>query len=469
MRRLPLAVLAVAALVTVALAPAPLRLCGDAPSLAAVRAAARVVAAVVPAALAQERLEFKPVPEESARALEERRQRRRAERDARAAARDARDARDATGAAPSVRIEVDTDPVPPEPPDPPEPPTRVELSRSGNIMRVGNDITIEADQTVAGDVLAVGGDVHVIGHVEGDVVSMGGDVRLESTARVGGDVVCMGGQLHEEDGAVVGGQRVTAARGRDADRRRTVAREDRDHDRGDGLFGALIWALLTLGVAWMFAAIAPGRTSAAAALVRSEPGAATVTGFLGLLLAGPLFLVIVILGALLCITIIGIPLALAAWIGYGLLLCLIWVWGYGVGAVVAGRGLLMRRGASPAAPAPPAEPSLVRSALFGVLLFSGAFVLSRFLKLVPGLGGFGTLLAVLSWIAVGVFTMVGAGALILAEWRTGRLLDRFRRRRAPAAPPAPPAQWYPAPAAGVPPAGPPPPPAPGAAPPTTPA
>ena len=67
-----------------------------------------------------------------------------------------------------------------------------------------------------GDVVALGGDVTVAGHVEGDVASMGGDVYLKSSARVDGDVVCMGGKLNEEPGASVGGQRVSGLGGRRA-------------------------------------------------------------------------------------------------------------------------------------------------------------------------------------------------------------------------------------------------------------
>lgn len=444
-----------------------------APARTAIRLTARVFTTVVPAAIAQEVLEFKPIPAESAAALEARRARRRAQRDAERARTEA----------PSTLPAPAAPAVPPDPEPAPEP-TRVELSRSGNIMRVGNDITIEEDQTVAGDVLAVGGDVNVMGHVEGDVVSMGGDIRLESTARVDGDVVCMGGNLHEEDGAVVGGQRVTAAGGRETTKRRV---EERVHGTSRGLVGAIIWALITFGVAWAFASIAPGRTAAAVEMVKREPGAATVVGFLTLLLAGPLFLVIIILGVLLCITIIGIPLALAAWCAYGLLIALTWVWGYVVGVTVLGQGVIARRSGSAAslasAPgaglsAPPAGPSLVRAALIGVAVFSGAFLVSRMFKVMPGFGGLGTLIGVLSWIGTGVFTMVGVGALVRGEWQSGSLLRRFRRKPldtgSGAAPPPP--QWYPSsapssPAPGpvgppepppVPPAGSAPPPYPGA-------
>lgn len=435
------------------------------PARTALRISAQALAAVVPPALAQDVLEFKPIPAESAAAMEARSARRRAQRDAERARTEARTG--AGGAGGASAPSAPAAPAGPSIPEPPAEPVRVEHSRSGNIMRVGNDITIEEDQTVVGDVLAVGGDVNVLGHVEGDVVSMGGDIRLESTAKVDGDVVCMGGQLHEEEGAVVGGQRVTAAGGRDLIRKRIEDRGDGEHvrDPSRGYAGAIVWAIITLGVAWAFTSIAPGRTAAAAEMMRREPGASTVVGFLALLLAVPLFLVIVILGALLCITIIGIPLALAAWAAYGLLIALVWIWGYVIGVTVLGQSVLARRMGSAAsssmAPgaglsAPSTGPSLVRAALIGAAIFSGAFVLSRLFKFLPGFGGLGALLGVLSWIGTGVFTMVGAGALIRGEWQSGSLLRRFRRQpvSGTGATPAAPAQWYPSSATSSPAPGP---------------
>src|SRR5262249_45266603 len=72
-------------------------------------------------------------------------------------------------------------PAPPSPPVAPVAPSPpISLGKSGNIMRVGSDIHIETDQVVIGDVMAVGGDITVDGHVEGDVVAMGGDVYMHS-------------------------------------------------------------------------------------------------------------------------------------------------------------------------------------------------------------------------------------------------------------------------------------------------
>ena len=73
-------------------------------------------------------------------------------------------------------------------------------------MRIGGDVTVEEDETISGDVVAVGGAVRVDGDVQGDVVSVGGSVTLGAHATVGGDVTVVGGALHRDPGAEVRGK-----------------------------------------------------------------------------------------------------------------------------------------------------------------------------------------------------------------------------------------------------------------------
>lgn len=406
MRRLvTVLMLLVAGTALVALASSPFRtLCRAADTaIRVVRIASRAVATP---AYAEDVLQFKPISPESAAALDAQRRQRRA----------------SASAAP-------TPPAPPAAPDaapaPPRP-VRVEAGRSGNVMRVGSDIHIEEGQVVVGNVVAVGGDVTVDGHVEGNVESMGGDVYLNATARVDGDVVCVGGTLHEEDGAVVGGQRVTAAGGK-GDR---VGRRIRDrlHDRDDdenrrpNVMGGLIWTLVSLGIGWAFAVLAPGRTGAAVETLRREPGAAALTGFLALILAGPIGLALILVGALLCITIIGIPLALAAWCGYFAFVALVWIWGYVVGATLFGQMVARKR------VGPGGTITLLQAALWGTGLFGAAQILNKLFHMMPGFGALGTLVGVLAWIGVGVFTMLGSGAWLHNEIKAGTLTRWWKNR-----------------------------------------
>jgi hypothetical protein len=77
-----------------------------------------------------------------------------------------------------------------------------------DIVRFGEDIYVEYDDLVRGDIVVFGGDVSVKGKVIGNIVVMAGDAEIRSGAEVDGDVVVLGGMLIEEPGVIVHGERV---------------------------------------------------------------------------------------------------------------------------------------------------------------------------------------------------------------------------------------------------------------------
>lgn len=87
-------------------------------------------------------------------------------------------------------------------------PFRVESSTS-DVVRMGSDITIGPEEVVQGDVVAIGGNVDIEGHVMGDAVSIGGMLHLAPTARVNGDAVSVGGSVEKDAGAEVNGETVS--------------------------------------------------------------------------------------------------------------------------------------------------------------------------------------------------------------------------------------------------------------------
>ena len=378
----------------------------------AARALAEATSCIVPVAGAQEVLEFKPVPPESA-SRNERRRRARAT------------------AAPAPVPPVPS--VPAIPPVPSTPPTR-----SGDLMRVGADIEVGEDQIVTGDVLAMGGDVTVLGRVEGNVVAMGGDVYLESTARVKGDVVCVGGELHEEPGAQVSGQRVTAmgpfrGGGWGGGFRAPL------HSfffRGAAAFSALMWLLVLMAIAWGLTRLAPGSSRAALESFKSRTALSLGLGFLVMILVAPSVVALALVVALLCITIIGIPLAIAALLGYSLFLALLAVWGYVVGAAALGEWVVTRRRG--------VAPAIGEAAVWGVAILGGARLIGKLLRWtdLPFFGGLGGALAALATICGLFLAVMGAGAWLHAEFTTGTLGrwwrgPRFGRVSPAAAAPAP--------------------------------
>ena len=82
------------------------------------------------------------------------------------------------------------------------------FSQESDIVRTGESITIDADQTVGGDVVSIGGSVTVFGRVRGDVVAIGGEVTVKDGGRVDGDAVSIGGRVNREPGSYIGGQNV---------------------------------------------------------------------------------------------------------------------------------------------------------------------------------------------------------------------------------------------------------------------
>jgi hypothetical protein len=105
---------------------------------------------------------------------------------------------------------------PPEPPEPPDTP----LARAGRSRHDGNDrvrfggsVTVNQDEVVDGDVVAIGGSVRVDGQVTGDAVAIGGSLALGPKADVQGDAVIIGGTLSRDPGARVGGKLVDVGAG----------------------------------------------------------------------------------------------------------------------------------------------------------------------------------------------------------------------------------------------------------------
>jgi hypothetical protein len=367
-----------------------------------------------------------------------------------------------------ARVSVDTseDPVVPEPPAAPEAPETPEapaaperVTRAGDLTRVGNDIHIEQGEVVRGDVTAIRGDITVDGTVHGGVVSFGGDVYLNATARVDGDVVCIGGELHEEQGAYVSGERVTAlsgGRGERIARRLRLSEPHREHGWGWGslkLFGALMRLLIAIGltvlVAWLF----QGRIAVGVETLKRQPALSLGIGALVHALFIPSIVALALVMALLCITIVGIPLALAALVGYLLFFAVFWIFGLVVGAAVVGERIAARRGV-------PAMP-VGQSALLGALVVVGVGFIGNVFAIVgvPVLGGLGKVVVVLSVITSVILGVMGGGAWlkweftegVFGRWR-GRWEGRNAARVAPAAYGPPPASPYgPAAAPGVPP------------------
>ncbi len=370
--------------------------------------------------MAQPAMDFRPVPPESVDQYM---------RQARERAREtARDVREQTQASlDSLRARDAEEPVEPtEPAEPDTPPTAVTpavpvpptVTSTGEILRFGSDIHVPAGQVVEGDVVSMGGDVEVEGHVKGNVTSMGGDVTLRSGSRVDGSIATFGGELREEPGSSVGGERVTTPR---APGGKLLLPALAVVGTGVQVGLSLMKLLVLLGLTWLVVKLAAGRTQRGVETIRREPGTAFLIGLavLGLLIPSVIVLALVI--ALLCITIIGIPLAAAVAVAYAGLLVVVFVWGWIVGATVLGGRIRERLR--------PGSPSLMADALWGVAILQGMRIVSQIFHGVPLFGFLGGLITVISIVLGAVLTVFGAGALIRQEYQRRTVQDWWNRAR----------------------------------------
>ena len=222
---------------------------------------------------------------------------------------------------------------------------------------------------VTGDVLVVSGDVLITGRVNGDVVSLRGRVTTREGARVNGDV-----RSRREPNIAPG----------------TVRGSVKTLNVGNlfaGFFLAFLiylWIAVTVSVAILgalFLLLFPRAADATAAAGRRFWPTLGWGALVGIL--GP------IAGALLLVTIIGIPLGLEIVTTLSVLA----PFGYVASSLVLGR--LMVKGTS-------------AGARFGA--FFAGFGILRAAALIPGIG------FIVWWLAC----IYGLGALVRAAWRAGR-------------------------------------------------
>ncbi len=217
----------------------------------------------------------------------------------------------------------------PEPAEPAPEPKRTRKSRNpggGDRVAVADDNHVEAgtivphdaiavmgnltvDGEVMHDAIAVMGDNTVNGQVHHNVIAIMGDIRLGPKAVVGGDLICPVGTIHRDPGAVVKGQVVVGSRHGNLDGEKISDWWNQTLKIGRPLaIGAhLGWLWVVTGFSIAFYALLglvfPRRITACGDKLLQEPGLVILSAVLSVLALPVLFV-------LLCITIIGIPVAL---------------------------------------------------------------------------------------------------------------------------------------------------------------
>lgn len=264
----------------------------------------------------------------------------------------------------------------------------VMVDDDGALVRVFSDVAVPEGQRVDGDVVTIFGSSRIDGHVTGNTVSVCGSVRLGPHAIVDGDMVAILGVIDRAEGATVGGESVDIG----------VLPPIPGIPALPSilLMVAILW-LASLFGGWLVSLVIPGRLLRITATASRRTAASLLLGLASLPLA-------LITMALLCITVIGIPVA--ALLPFAFII-MVWIGQY---AGIYGLGLkLLRRRLG--------EGAMMMALLVGTLFVSLFFVAGALLAGPPGVSRTLALFLVCVGSLFGIaLSIIGTGAVILSKF-----------------------------------------------------
>lgn len=292
----------------------------------------------------------------------------------------------------------------------------------GNRVLMGDDLTVEADEVVGGDAVSIGGNITVRGKVMGSVVSVGGDVTLGDSAFVGKDAVSVGGRVERSESSIVVGE-VVEVDGPGLGGLPPWKKKSGDDNFGSrfiGLIQMIIFYLVLFAFAALALFLARQRIEYASDYLAREPIPSLLLGLFSPVL---LFLAFI----LLCITLIGIPVALALLVLYPAFLFMGWV--------VAGHriGRSIQAGETP-----------LKTVFTGLLILAGLHLLYAFLKM-AGVGGFLRFIVIFTGLTISSLgAFAGLGAILGTRFRRAPMIPVPPVAAEPISMPAPlPTPWPP--------------------------
>lgn len=336
-------------------------------------------------------------------------------------------------------------PVPPSPSEAPaaaESPDRPDdwierdrYQRGGARVRIGGDVWVKEDEWVGDAVVAVAGSARVDGRVDGDVVAVGGSVHLGPKAYVRGQVVSVGGGVERAAGSRVGGgiNEVRIGMPSFSPRFRVWPRPDFSWlGTSLGATTDLIATLARMGILTLLvvalATVLPVPVKRVSDRIAAEPWRAGFVGLAAQLLFVPVLIITVLI---LAISIIGIPLLLL--VPFAVLAFLVaFLLGFAGTAGALGHAVTRRFGGSPL--------KLVLAVVVGLAIIWALTVIARF----AGLAGLPVRIILSVVLVTGFIVEYAAWTVGLG----GALISRFGRKDAPGAVATPPIPALPVAAPG---------------------
>ena len=198
-----------------------------------------------------------------------------------------------------------------------------------DIVKFGEDVFVRHDEMIRGDLVVFGGDVEVEGVVGGNVVVIGGDIDVRSGAEIKGDAVVLGGRLDEDAGAIIRGERVSF---NSPFPFRIGSVWGTYHSRLFDFFFVPVKFFLSIILACLLILFLGHRVRVSEQHLADNILKSFGVGFLLVFVGGFTLLVLTVL---LCITIIGIPLAFLLIVSSLGVMVLAWtIAAYGVGQFI---------------------------------------------------------------------------------------------------------------------------------------
>lgn len=183
-------------------------------------------------------------------------------------------------------------------------------NQSEDLVKFAGDLHVAAGEKIAGNVVAVLGDVVIDGLVRGDVTAILGDIKLGPTAVVEGKVNVLAGELQRDPGAIVLGKITRdqlTGKLHKPESLQAWWTHALSHGALLGVGRGLGWlaklALAALGFYVLLALVFPGGIRRTGEVLVERPAVVVLCSLLTLVTLPLVFL-------LLCVTIIGIPVAL---------------------------------------------------------------------------------------------------------------------------------------------------------------
>jgi hypothetical protein len=263
------------------------------------------------------------------------------------------------------------------------------LSPAG--FRIGKPVTIRGVKR--GDVISVGGDVTVEGTVEGDVWTLGANINVLPGATVAGDAVALGGNVEADRRSKIGGNKQSLPNVKIP----FLNLLSSEHSAATFRFiMEMLGVCLFLLVLLLFVHFAPEHlTGLGAALSSRWKGSILYLVLAVLIIPVLMALLIVSVVGILIIPFISIALIVLAYVGYV--------------AMAFRLGLWIRKGSPDVSPA-----GAYTSALLGLLVIKGPVLLGILFTLLTAdfFQGIGRFLSVVGTIAVIAATVYGFGGVL---------------------------------------------------------